>query len=118
MEEIYKILPKADIGLAVFKRTVKHQKSLPIKLFEYMGAGLAIVISDFDYWRKLFSKCALFVNPDDPKDVAEKIKILIGDPYLKKKLALNGKKLVEEQYNWEKESKKLIKLYSELLNKK
>lgn len=118
MEEIYKILPEADIGLAVFKRTVKHQKSLPIKLFEYMGAGLAIVISDFDYWRKLFSKCALFVNPDNPKDVAEKIKALIGDPYLKKKLALNGKKLVEEKYNWEKESKKLIKLYSKLLNKK
>ena len=29
----------------------------------------------------------------------------------------NGRKAVEEKYNWEKEEKKLLKVYREVLNK-
>ncbi len=114
MNVVYKMLIKADIGLVLLKKLSQYEYSLPIKFFEYMAAGLAIVSSDFEYWKRLFSECSLFADPDNPKDIASKIKLLIDNPELRKTLGNNGKRLVEKIYNWESESRKLLELYDML----
>ncbi|MBU2564067.1 glycosyltransferase family 4 protein [Patescibacteria group bacterium] len=52
----------------------------------------------------------LFCEPGNPKDIAEKINLL-KDKELKEKLIKNGKKMVDEIYDWDKISKKIFKLY-------
>lgn len=43
----------------------------------------------------------LFVKVDDPRDLAEKIKLLLQDENLRQKLGQNGRKLVKQKYNWD-----------------
>ncbi len=57
----------------------------------------------------------LFVKVDDPKDLAEKIKLLLENPELRVKLAENGRKLVEEKYNWDAIALKMRSIFERLL---
>ncbi len=108
---LFSYLKRADIGLITFFDTPNNRESLPNKSFEYISCGLPIIISNFPLWKKYFQNCALFVDPSSPKDIAEKIKILIDNKILRENLVIEGKKLIENEYSWEKESKKLIDLY-------
>jgi len=115
LEEVYMYLKCADIGLHCVCRIKRYMMGLPIKVFEYAVARLPIIISDSAYWKNKFGECALFVNPYDPKEIAEKILYFLNNPDKAKKLGDNGRKLVEEKYSWEIESQKLIDLYKEIL---
>jgi len=110
----YGYMKAADIGLAVLQPVSSHLKSQPNKVFEYMACGKPAVLSNFPYWQKLFSKCALFADPLDPKDIANQIKRLFNDERLRTGLGMQGRKLVEEKFSWETESKKLVAMYDKL----
>lgn len=109
-----KIIAKSDIGILVLKSTPNHLLSMPIKAFEYMQNGLPFIASDFPYWRKLFSDCAIFVDPENIEEITNAMNLLVTDSHLRNALGNNGKKLVEEKYNWNHEEAKLILLYKEL----
>ena len=111
LEEVYMYLKSADIGLHCVHRIKRYMVGLPTKVFEYLAARLPIIISDSAYWRNEFAGCALFVDPEKPKDIANKILKLLEDDKLRSKLAKRGRELMEKHYNWEKESNKLLELY-------
>jgi len=50
----------------------------------------------------------------DSKDIAEKILYLLDNPDEEKELGKKGRKLIEEKYSWEAESKKLLEMYNNL----
>ena len=87
------------------------------KLFEYMAAGLPIIVSNFPLWKDITegNNCGLTVNPLDPREIAMAVEYLIEHPDEAKKMGENGKKAILEKYNWENESKKLLTLYDGLL---
>ena len=55
----------------------------------------------------------LFCEVNNPKSIAEKVKLLISDNSLRDKLIKNGKKLVIEKYNWDVVSKDMEKIFLE-----
>ena len=59
----------------------------------------------------MFGKSVLFVNPHDPKDIANKILFLLDNPYRTKILACRGREMIKKNYNWETESEKLLEIY-------
>ena len=77
----------SDIGMSVLYPIKNYLTALPIKSFEYMACSLPMVVSNFDYWQKLFGECALFADPYNPKDIANKILYL----YILKKIIINMK---------------------------
>ena len=111
----YSFIKVANIGVINFLPLPNQQKAMPNKPFEYMACLLPMIMSNFPYWKEIFGECALFVNPYDPKDIAEKILYLLNNSDKAKKLGNNGRKLAEEKYNWEKESKKLLKVYEKII---
>lgn len=115
-EELYGYGKSADVGIINYLSSPNNDDSLPNKPFEYMACNLPIIMSDFSHWEEMFKECALFCNPENSREVAEKIKILAKDPILRENMGKNGRALVEKEYNWEKESKKLIKMYEEMLS--
>ena len=71
-------------------------------------------IRDIIYWKDIFEDCALFADPYDPKDIAQKILFLLENINIMKKMGKDGRKLIVEKYNWEEESKKLLEIYEGL----
>ncbi|MDN3514720.1 MAG: glycosyltransferase [Candidatus Brocadia sp.] len=114
LHNVYRYMKGASIGVATLYPVKNYLTSLPVKTFEYMTCKLPMVISNFPYWEEIFKKCALFVNPEDPEDIADKLNYLLGNRHLMKELGENGRRLIENKYSWEMEITKLLKLYKEI----
>lgn len=94
-----RLLPGCDIALAPYGavvhgvRTPAHENLAawmsPLKLFEYMGAGLPIVSSDLPVLREVLrdGETALMPPPDDPAALAAAVRTLAADPALRLRLA-------------------------------
>tara|TARA_B110000003_G_scaffold272232_1_gene307725 strand:+ start:362 stop:1471 length:1110 start_codon:yes stop_codon:yes gene_type:complete len=87
------------------------------KFFEYMMAGLPIICTDFSLWKEIVepNKCGICINPNDIDEIVSAIKYLVNNPDLAKKMGENGRKIVEQKYNWKSEEKKLIDLYETVI---
>lgn len=117
--DIPELLIRADVGIICFLPEPNYIKALPIKLFEYMATSLPVIASNFPLWKEIVegNKCGICVDPLDLEDIADTIKYFLKHPEERKKMGNNGRCAVLQKYNWEKESEKIINLYSELLKK-
>jgi len=114
VNKVYQYMKISNIGISMFHPVKSHLTGLAIKTFEYMACSLQIIMSDFPYFKKFYKECAVFANPYDPKDIAEKISYLLDNPDKAKKLGKNGRKLIKDRYSWERESKKLLNIYKNI----
>jgi len=115
-EDVYQYIKGSDIGLSLLYPLKNYLNSLPTKAFEYMACSLPIIMSNFPYWKEIFKDCALFADPKNPEDIANKINVLLENEELRKRLGKEGRTLIESKYSWEKESKKLLEIYDRLLS--
>lgn len=112
------VLGSSRVGLVLLHPQVNYLDSYPIKMFEYMSAGLPVLASNFPLWINIIESngCGMCVDPSDIDKIAESIKYLL---YEENKAALmgdNGRKTIEERFNWSLEQYKLFELYNELLS--
>jgi len=112
-KEVKENLMKSVAGLVVLEPTISYVDSIPVKMFEYMAAGIAVIASDFNYWRTLIEEvdCALFVDPQNPNKIGMAIETLINDPEMARLMGQRGKEAVLKQFNWQNEEKKLFDFY-------
>ena len=113
----YKLLRDVRVGLSCQHPIPTFVDSIPVKIFEYMGAGLPIVISDFPLWRNLLDDvgCAMFVNPLDSGAIATALEFLLTNSAEAERMGLRGQAAVAAKFNWNSESKKLVSLYANLI---
>lgn len=110
---VYEIMSRSIAGLVLLHPQSNYLESLPVKMFEYMAAGIPVIASDFPLWRKIISenKCGICVDPKDTKAIAEAIHFMISHNDEARQMGENGRKAVAEKYNWKVEETKLIDLY-------
>lgn len=116
LEETFRFLKVADIGLVIFYPLANHLVASPNKAFEYMACSLPMVMSDFPYWRKTFAGAAIFVDPQDPNAIAEGMRYLLEHPEEARRMGATGRRMVEESYSWEAQASKLLAFYDKILN--
>jgi glycosyltransferase involved in cell wall biosynthesis len=89
----------------------------PLKLFEYMAAGRAIVASDLPSIREVLThgKTALLVTPGDATALADAIRRLGSDPSLRARLGAAARADVEE-YSWNRRAERLETLFRQVLD--
>lgn len=116
--QIPKILEKSHIGIVTLLPLERFKTSLPLKLFEYMAAGIPIIASNFDLWREIIEKadCGVMVNPEDTKEIKEAILYFYNNREKIVQKGLNGFEAVGSEYNWGHEEIKLFELYERILN--
>jgi glycosyltransferase involved in cell wall biosynthesis len=108
-------MKSAEIGISILYPVKNYLTSLPVKTYEYMACSLPVIMSDFPYWKEIFGDFALFANPNNPEDIAQQILFLLEHKDRATELGKKGREFAETRYNWETESKKLLKLYQTIL---
>lgn len=112
------VMGRAFAGLVTLLPTASYRDALPVKMFEYMAAGIPVIASDFPLWREIVegSRCGLCVDPRDPAAIAAAIDHLASHPRQARDMGANGRRAVLARYNWENEEAKLIAFYADLLS--
>ncbi|RFC66854.1 glycosyltransferase [Mesorhizobium denitrificans] len=116
-DKVRSILEESIAGLVTLLPTRAYLDSLPVKMFEYMAAGLPVIASDFPLWREIVddADCGVLVDPEDPQAIADAIDTIVNDPEMARRMGENGARAVREKYNWGIEEKKLLAVYSKLV---
>lgn len=114
----YRLLRSVRVGIVCEHPIPTFVEAMPVKLFEYMGAGLPVIASDFPLWRKMLSgiDCAIFVDPLSVNEIADAIEYLLTHPKEAEEMGRRGQAAVIEHLNWNTQLPKLVNLYSELAN--
>lgn len=115
-EKASEVLSKSNAGIVCFLPEPNHLNAMPNKIFEYMAGGIPVIASNFPLWGEIVkgNNCGICVDPLQPRDIAEAIQWIMNHPDEAKQMGKNGRDAVKKKYNWETESKKLLKLYEEL----
>lgn len=115
-DQVFSEVLRAKIGIIPLPALPKYLNNIPQKLFEFMALGLPAVLSDLPPSRPFIeeSTAGLMVDPKDPVAYAKAIVKLLDNPSICQAMGKRGRKLVEQKYNWDIESKKLILLVNAL----
>lgn len=115
--DLAEALANSAAGLVTLQPTDSYLRSYPTKLFEYMMGGIPIIASDFPFWRSILEgvDCAIYVDPLDPKAIANAMQWILDNPDEAKKMGEAGKKAVKDRFSWNNEADRLIAVYEELL---
>jgi glycosyltransferase involved in cell wall biosynthesis len=115
--EVAEIMSRSKAGLVTLRPVVNYLDALPVKMFEYMAAGLPVISSDINLWKEIVegNNCGICVNPLEPKEIADAIEYIITHPKEAEQMGQNGRNAVIEKYNWQVEEKKLFEVYENLL---
>jgi glycosyltransferase involved in cell wall biosynthesis len=115
--EMRDVLARSLAGIVTFLPEPNHIAAQPNKMFEYMSAGIPVIASNFPLWREIVegNECGLCVDPLDPSAIAAAIDHLVDDPDRARRMGENGRRAVQERFNWSVEERSLLRLYEELL---
>ena len=81
---------------------------------EAMACGTAVIVSDRTALPEVCGDAAIYVDPDNIKDIAEKIKLLLSDISLQAEYIAKGSAHVKT-YTWEGAAKAHLKKFKEML---
>lgn len=106
----------ADLGMSMIMNVcLSYYYSLPNKMFEYIQSEIPVICSDYPDMGNIISKYKVgqVAKPNDIEKIASAINKVLSDEE-SINIYKNNCKHAKKELNWEKESIKLLKLYSEL----
>ena len=115
----YDDLPQHFAEADIFARPSRSE-GMGNAFIEALAAGIPIVGTPVGGILDIIEdgETGLFTKVDDPKDLTEKIKILLENKELSAKIVANGKKMVEERFSWDKISRNYADVFNHELNLK
>lgn len=110
---ISELLAECTVGLVLLHPIANYLDALPVKMFEYMASGLPVLASNFPLWKSILERenCGICVDPMDSTAIANAYQELVSNPERARQMGENGRRAIEQRYNWELEVIKLRDLY-------
>lgn len=116
-EELVFLTMQADLGLSAEEDIcMNYRYSLPNKLFDYIHAGIPVLVSGLHEMEKIVRERQIgqIIADRTPEKLAEQISEMLSDDQKVKQWRTNALATANE-FNWGKEQKVLIDIYSDLL---
>jgi len=112
-DEVKSILEESIAGLVTLHPTPSYVEAYPVKMFEYMSAGIVVIASDFPLYREFVEKngCGLCVNPLDIDQISKAIKDIVQNKSKTQQMGKNAKDVIRKSFNWANEESKLFDIY-------
>jgi glycosyltransferase involved in cell wall biosynthesis len=113
---VSELIRNAIAGLVVLHPEPNYVNSHPVKLFEYMCAGIPVIASDFPVFRSVIdgAKCGILVDPLSDRQIADAIEFLCTHPYEARAMGARGRLAVSSRYNWRHEEQTLLEMYNRM----
>ncbi|MFW9975127.1 MAG: glycosyltransferase family 4 protein [Candidatus Thorarchaeota archaeon] len=100
-EEMPRYTAAADIALCIFPNTPVAHAASPLKLFEYMSAGKAIVATNVAGTNEVLRNGGgILVAPDDRDGICDAVLTLCQRPDVRERLGKEARELVLLKYSW------------------
>lgn len=114
--EVNALYGKARAGIVIYQPAQNHFDAQPIKMFEFMAAGLPVVASNFPLWKGILegAECGICVDPQNADEVKNACVKLLNNPQLAEEMGRRGREAVLEKYSWNSEEKALLSLYEDV----
>ncbi len=118
--ELNAFYEKTSIGLVIYDYKLNLGDKLGSfgtnKIFEYMEASLPIICTNYVLWENIIKEyeCGIAVNPGSSSEIKNAIKYLIDNKDKAFQLGQNGRRAVEEKYNWHIQEKNYLKVFENL----
>lgn len=108
--EVGGVLSRMDVGVAPYP--ARRSYVSPLKVFEYMAAGLPVVASGVDQIVGLVEdeETGLLCGPEDPEGLAAALGRLAADPALRSRLGRRGRERVLAEHTWDAVAGRILAL--------
>ena len=120
--EDYQKLPQwlsgMDVGLIMYKQNCDGHYVSPLKLFDYMASGLAVVSTPTQQVERILNELhqtESVIPYGEYKKLVDQLIRLYENPIKRKTYGLNGRKLVEEKYNWRECTRRILAAVEDIL---
>ena len=108
------LLSTAAIGLAPYAPDAPGYFS-PLKLFEYLAAGLAVVAGAIPGVCEIVGPAhAVLIPPGDPAALATAVSELVRDESRRERLGAAGRELVVARHTWDARARRIVGVLQEL----
>jgi glycosyltransferase involved in cell wall biosynthesis len=112
--QVLALYPSVKIGINLLYPTPSHRNSQPIKLYEYLAAGIPVIASDFPEFSELLEGCGVQVDPKDPAQIERAIRDLLSDQAKLCEMSKIGRERVLSSYCWKGEGMRLVDFCNKL----
>lgn len=115
IEELAKIVRKADICLGIFGKSNKAYRVIPNKAYEALAMGKPLITMKSDAIEELLTdkENVMLVNNNNPNELYDAINLLITNPQLRERIGLAGYKLYQKKLDSRVLGKKLLDLINQ-----
>jgi len=90
----------------------------PIKLYEYMACGKAVIASDepgLNFLKKI--NAGVVVDPSNIEEMSSEINRLLSDPEMRKEMGNNSRRYVTERHSWENIARRIAQIMRDTLRR-
>jgi glycosyltransferase involved in cell wall biosynthesis len=111
-EKLPSYIQLSSVGLIPHISTPHVETTMPNKIFQFMMLGKPVIVSSVKPMVRVVNdaQCGLVFGERDPQSLAQAI-LQLRDEDLCRKMGQNGRRAVEERYNWQKTVQSLLSLY-------
>jgi len=117
-QAIWRFLQRMHVGVVSNQPAAQYEVALARRLFDYMAAGLPLVVHDYGLAGELVRNrgVGLTVDVTRPEAIADGIEYFLTHPTEVARMGARGQRLVREQYNWESQIGELVSAYEQGLD--
>lgn len=121
-EQVVNTIEKCQVGVAAVLHVGQYDclENLPTKAYEFMAMGIPVILTDTRYNKKIIDQYqfGICVDPLDLYQFENALRTLLDSPEEATRLGYNGRKLIAEHFNWEREKNNLLGIYDQIISKR